>query len=146
MTPAESAMAAAARDNRPRFCNAAKIAVALAATALPFARSHSEEAERWLRILRVHGVVGNAMQSLGLPEDALVRGTNAAAGEPCQPGALEAVIGAARSHARERGDHAITTEDLLTGVLANYGTAFEHALAVRGTSAAELLEQVAARA
>lgn len=139
--------AAAAGDatsaGRRCFCDAARMAVALAATALPFARSNAEEAERWLRILRVNGAVGNAMQALGMPEESFT-GVAAGGHDPCRPGALDAVIEAAASNARDRGTDVIATEDLLAGVLATYGGAFENALASRGTSAAEVLELVAA--
>jgi hypothetical protein len=124
------------------FCDAAKMAVGLAATALPFARSHAEEAERWLRILRVNGGVGNAMQAIGVSEHALVADAGPTAAERCRPDALAAVIESASSSARERGDDAITTEDLFVGVVATYGPAFEHALAIRGTTSAEVLERM----
>lgn len=126
-----------------RFCDAAKLAVGLAATALPFAGSHAEEAERWLRILRVNGAVGNAMQAIGVSEHRLVDGPAATAVDPCRPDALAAVIDAASGSAREREADAITTEDLFVGVAATYGPAFDHALDIRGTSSAEVLERVA---
>jgi hypothetical protein len=126
------------------FCDAAKMAVALAATALPFARSGSEEAERWLRILRVNGAVGNAMQALGMPEEPFLDGIEVPDDDPCRPGALGAVIEAAASNALGRGTEAIATEDLLVGVLATYGQTFENALAIRGTTPAEVLDLLAA--
>jgi hypothetical protein len=130
-------------EDKQRFSDAAKIAVALAATALPFATSHTEQAERWLRILRVHGAIGNALQALGLPEEPFIAGPDGAVDEPCRADAFDAVIATAASHCRERGEVAIGTEDLLAGVMATYGPAFEHALAIRGTSTAEVLEVVA---
>jgi hypothetical protein len=144
VTPAENAAAVPATppEDRQLFSDAAKIAVALAATALPFARSHAEQAERWLRILRVHGAVGNALQGLGLPEEPFIAGPEGATVEPCRPDAFEAVIATAASRCRERGDAGISTEDLFFGVLATYGPAFEHALAIRGTSSAEVLEVI----
>ena len=146
MPVAENAPAAApaGTESKPRFCDAARIAVALSATALPFARSHSEEAERWLRVLRVHGVVGNAMQAVGMPEEPFLASPSGVAAEPCQPGSLDAVIAAAALRCHERGAAAISTEDLFVGVVATYGPAFEHALAIRGTSATELLAVMAA--
>jgi hypothetical protein len=143
--PVQGASAEGASDTAGRFCfcDAAKMAVGLAATALPFARSHTEEAERWLRILRVNGGVGNAMQALGVSEHALVADAGQTAAEPCRPDALAAVIDSASASARERDGDAITTEDLFVGVAVTYGAAFEHALAIRGTSSAEVLERVA---
>lgn len=142
--PRASAEDAIETAGRLCFCDAAKMALGLAATALPFARSHAEEAERWLRILRVNGGVGNAMQAIGVSEHALVAADAApAAAEPRQPDALAAVVDAASRSARERDADAIATEDLFAGVAATYGPAFEHALAIRGTSSAEVLERVA---
>jgi hypothetical protein len=135
--------AAVERAARTCYSEAATIAVALAATALPFAGSHPEEAERWLRILRVHGMVGNAMQALGVPEQPLYEYVGERAIESRDPDALAAVINAASHNAREYGSGAIATEDLLVGVLSTYGAAFDHALEIRGTTKSELLERVA---
>jgi hypothetical protein len=123
-----------------RFCDHAKIAVALAGVALPFAHSHQEEAERWLRILRVNGAVGNAMQAIGLPEHPFVESLNPAAAEPCRPGSFEAVVEAAAANQHAHDADLITTEDLLVGVIATYGPVFEDALVNRGTSSTELFE------
>ena len=46
----------------------AAIVLALAETAIPFATSVEDEAERWVRLLRLHGQVGLALQSLGVGE------------------------------------------------------------------------------
>jgi hypothetical protein len=91
------------------YSDAGKMAVALAATALPFARSGSEEAERWLRILRVNGSVGNAMQALGMPEEPFLDGIERPADDPCRPGALEEAIEAAAANAHARGTEPIAT-------------------------------------
>jgi hypothetical protein len=141
---AQGATSQDAVETRPRlrFCDASKMAVGLAATALPFARSRSEEAERWLRILRVNGAVGNAMQAIGVSEHPLVAVSEPMAVDPCEPGALAEVIEAASIGARERQAEAIATEDLFVGVVKTYGPAFDHALAIRGTSSAEVLERV----
>jgi hypothetical protein len=131
---------------KQRFCDAAKLSVALAATALPFVRSRGDEAERWLRILRVNGVAGNAMQALGVPEQPLRTSELAPDREPSVPESLESVIAAAADHCHGHQRSAITTEDLFVGVLATFDSAFEHALAIRGTTAAEVLELMASRA
>jgi hypothetical protein len=127
------------------FCGSAKIAVALAATAMPFASTHCEQAERWLRILRVNGAVGNAMQALGLPEEPFAPCGPAEDDDPCHPGAVEAVIAAAAEELRARGGDAISTEDLFVGVRSVYGPAFERALGARGTTSGEVLELVSRR-
>jgi hypothetical protein len=141
--PRASADDAIETAERLCFCDAAKMAVGLAATAMPFARSHAEEAERWLRILRVNGGVGNAMQAIGVSEHSLVSHAGSTASEPCRPDALAQVIDAALRSAREGDADVVTTADLFAGVAATYGPAFEHALAIRGTSSAEVLERVA---
>jgi hypothetical protein len=130
----------------PSYCGSAKIAVALAATAMPFASTHCEEAERWLRILRVNGAVGNAMQALGLPEEPFEACPPDEDDGPPHPGSVDGVIAAAAHEMNERGGEAITTEDLFVGVRAVYGSAFERVLAVRGTTSSEVLELVERRA
>ena len=52
----------------------AALVVALAGTAMPFAHSAEDEAERWLRALRLHGQVGAALQALGVGESPLMTG------------------------------------------------------------------------
>jgi hypothetical protein len=133
-------------DKQHFFCGSAKMAVALAATAMPFASTHCEEAERWLRILRVNGVVGNAMQALGLPEEPFEPCPPVEEDDPCRPGSFDAVVAAAADEQRQRQGEAITSEDLFVGVRSVYGPAFEKALASRGTTSAEVLELVARRA
>jgi hypothetical protein len=60
----------------------AAMALGIASTAMPFARTAEDEAERWLRILRMHGEAGIALQALGVSE-----------------GPLEGVAGSASPHA-----------------------------------------------
>jgi hypothetical protein len=131
---------------KPTFCGSAKIAVALAATAMPFASTHWEEAERWLRILRVNGAVGNAMQALGLPEEPFEASPPLDHDDPAQPGSVDAVIAASVDEMHERHGDAITTEDLFVGVRNVYGPVFERVLEARGTTSGEVLELVARRA
>jgi hypothetical protein len=141
--PADSRTPAA---EKPNFCGSAKITVALAATAMPFASTNCEAAERWLRILRVNGAVGNAMQALGLPEEPFEACPPSADDGPTQAGSVDAVIAAAVEELHERHGEAITTEDLFVGVRNVYGPAFERVLAARGTTSGEILELVARRA
>jgi hypothetical protein len=129
---------------RQRFSETATLTVGLAATAMPFARSSGEQAELWLRILRVHGAVGTAMQSLGVPERPLCIEPEAMRSHPCRPDALDAVIAGAATESHERGADAIATQDLLVGVIATYGEDFAEVLAVRGTTPAEVLERLGA--
>jgi hypothetical protein len=84
------------------------------------------------------------MQSLGVPERPLATQAAGTAHRPCNPDALDDVLAAATTEARERGADAIATQDLLVGVIATYGPSFQEALAVRGTSPAEVLERLGA--
>ncbi len=131
---------------KPNFCGSAKIAVALAATAMPFASTNCEEAERWLRILRVNGAVGNAMQALGLPEEPFEACPPPDGDDHTRPGSVDAVIAASVEEMHERNGDAVTTEDLFVAVRNVYGPAFERVLAARGTTSGEVLELVARRA
>src|SRR3954451_21163157 len=54
-----------------RVTQEAAIVLALAGTALPLASSALDEAECWLRTLRLYGVVGDALHSLGVLEKPL---------------------------------------------------------------------------
>jgi hypothetical protein len=132
----------AGTEPRLCFCDAAKMAAGLAATAMPFAGSHAEQAERWLRIMRVNGAVGDAMQGIGLPEEPLVAEALSSGGEPGRSDAVATVVEAAVSSARARNADAVTTEDLFHGVAATYGPVFDHALAIRGTTTSEVLERM----
>ncbi|HVR05071.1 MAG TPA: hypothetical protein VMS02_03445, partial [Solirubrobacteraceae bacterium] len=58
----------------------AAMALGIAATAMPFARTPEDEAERWLRVLRLHGQAGIVLQALGVSEGALPGSGGAAAG------------------------------------------------------------------
>jgi hypothetical protein len=49
----------------------AAMALGIASTAMPFARTPGEEAERWLRVLRMQGEVGVVLQALGVSEGPL---------------------------------------------------------------------------
>jgi hypothetical protein len=46
----------------------AALVVTLAGTAMAFAHSADDEAERWLRVMRLHGQVGDVLQALGVGE------------------------------------------------------------------------------
>src|SRR5436189_5218911 len=58
----------ARRMTDPVLSQDAAIVLALADTAVPFACSIEDEAERWVRVLRLHGQVGLALQALGVGE------------------------------------------------------------------------------
>ena len=62
---------AASLADPPPVSQDAAIVLALASTAIPFASGEQDEAERWLRVMRLHGQVGAALQALGVPEGPL---------------------------------------------------------------------------
>jgi hypothetical protein len=124
----------------------AALVVALAGTAMPFAHSAEDEAERWLRALRLHGQVGSALQGLGVGEAPLMTGSGAEENGPGTPpmGAdvLDEVTERAAELAAAREAETVGTTDLLFGVFDVYGKLFERLLYVRGTSREELTERL----
>ena len=125
--------------------------VALVGTAIPFAHSQEDEAERWLRAMRLHGQVGSTLQALGVGEAPLMTG-----GERDQPeghgtpplGAevLDDVTDRAAEFATARGAENVGTTDILFAVFDVYGKLFDRALYLRGTSRKELVERLTAAA
>lgn len=67
---------------RPNLSEDAAIVIALAETALPFAGSRADETERWVRIMRLHGEVGCALQALGVPDGPLETGAREPSARP----------------------------------------------------------------
>jgi hypothetical protein len=116
----------------------------MASTAIPFARSREEEAERWLRILRLHGEAGAALQSLGVSEAPLEgppvheAETSTVQGEDVVARVGDVAAGAAaRRHA-----HCFTTIDVLLAVIDVYGQDFNDVLRAHGTDRQEVLERL----
>jgi hypothetical protein len=124
----------------------AALVVALAGTAMPFAHSAEDEAERWLRALRLHGQVGAALQALGVGESPLMTGSEAEVDGPGTPpmGAdvLDEVTRRAGEFAASRHADTVGTADLLFAVLDVYGKLFDRVLYLRGTSRDELVERL----
>ena len=125
----------------------AALVLGMASTAIPFADSREAEAERWLRILRLHGEAGAALQSLGVSEapleDAPVHVDedepgSVAAGEDV----IERVGDAAAAAAASREAPCFGTTDVLVGVIDVYGSDFDHVLRAHGTDRAEVLERI----
>jgi hypothetical protein len=129
----------------------AALVVALAGTAIPFAHSAEDEAERWLRAMRLHGQVGSTLQALGVGEAPLMTGTehdhSAGHGTPNMgPDVLDDVTHRATDFAATREAENVGTTDILFAVLDVYGKLFDRALYLRGTSRAELVERLTAAA
>jgi hypothetical protein len=124
----------------------AALVVALAGTAMPFAHSAEDEAERWLRALRLHGQVGVALQALGVGESPLMTSSADEGDGPAAPplGAevLEDVTSRAQEFAEARSADTVGTADLLFAVLDVYGKLFDRVLYLRGTSRDELAERL----
>jgi hypothetical protein len=127
----------------------AALVVALAGTAMPFAHSAEDEAERWLRALRLHGQVGATLQSLGVGEAPLMTGSEQDAPEgpgtpTLGPDVLDDVTRRAADFAVAREADAVGTADLLFAVFDVYGKLFDRALYMRGTGRDELVEKLSA--
>ena len=125
----------------------AALVVALAGTAIPFAHSAEDEAERWLRSLRLHGQVGAALQALGVGESPLMTGAHPGdepvGTKPYGAIVVDEVCRQAKVFAAARGARTVAGADVLFAVLDAYGKLFDRALYLRGTSREELLEKLA---
>jgi len=109
------------------------------------ARDEYDAAERWVRVLRLYGLVGTAMQALGVgetPLDTAAAPPHARRKPNTVPGAEE-VTERSRDMALHRGAPAVGTVDVLFACFDLYGSAFDRALYVRGTTRDELLERIA---
>jgi hypothetical protein len=135
----------------PTLAPDAAIVLGIAATAMPFARTPEDELERWLRLLRLHGEVGTALQALGLSEGPLPEPGERGAARRQAPAdssprdAVALVTEQAVSVAGERGAHALTTADLLLAVMRVYGDDFDRALRAHGTDRDEVLAELGSR-
>lgn len=131
------------------FAPDAEMVLAIASTALPFARTSEDAAERWLRILRSHGEVGAALQALGVseaPQLPLGEGDR-----ECHPrstldehDAVARVSEYATRIAGERGAGGVATTDVLMAVMHVYGADFDRVLQAHGTNRDELIERLGA--
>jgi hypothetical protein len=135
---------AGASELKVKLSQDAGIVLGLAGTALSFACSNDDEAERWLRVLRMHGRVGEALQALGVPEAPLMTYARPAPSPAAAPGAdpVDAVCRRASCLADARSADRVGTVDVLFAVLMTYGRAFDRALYIRGTSREELIERL----
>lgn len=129
----------------------AAIVLGFASTAMPFARTPEDEAERWLRILRIHGDVGLLLQALGVSDASLeVAGADHDASHAASGGDREdrdAVAQVAQEAARaagRRGSAAIATTDVLMAVMHVYGEDFDRVLRTHGTDRGAVLELLGA--
>lgn len=139
----------------PGLAPDAALALGIASAAMPFARTPRDEAERWLRILRMHGEVGAALQALGVSEGSLEvigeeraaspeAGEWAASSDTGQRDAVAQVSEQAAQRAAERGAAVVTTTDVLAAVMQVYGADFDAVLHAHGTDRDEVLERLGA--
>jgi len=125
----------------------AAMVLGMASTAIPFARSNTSQAERWLRILLLHGEAGTALQALGVSEAPLEELTEhsdrADGGQRPARGDVVARVGQAASElARARGAQSVATRDILRAVMDVYGSDFSDVLRAHGTDREEVLERL----
>ena len=140
-------------SSAPVLAEDAAMVLAIASTAMPFARTPEDEAERWLRLLRLHGDVGVVLQGLGVsdgpvggPDERVYddRGASGAA-EREDRDAVAAVAELAVRVAGERGASGVGTTDVLIAVMRVYGEEFDRVLRVHGTDRDAVLERLGAR-
>ncbi len=126
------------------------MALGIAATAMPFARTPAGEAERWLRVLRLHGDAGAVLQALGVSEGPIEGAEDTRAGELSasatrQPDAEDPVTRVSERAAAIAGRHGadgVCTCDLLRAVMEIYGDAFDRVLRAHGTDRDEVLQRL----
>lgn len=119
------------------------IALELAETTVPFARSREGEAERWLRVMRRLERPGQALGELGVADGPLESPAEALSSYFNGGSAIDQVAERAAAYARARGGRVVSTIDLLFGCLAVYGKDFSRALYRRGITREQLLEHLA---
>jgi hypothetical protein len=136
----------------PALAPDAAMVLGIASTAMPFARTREDEAERWLRLLRLHGEVGIALQSLGVSEMALPRPTDGGGSPTAErpgeegPDAVASVTEHTVRIAGERGANGVGTADVLMAVMHVYGEDFDRVLLAHGTDRDEVLARLRAGA
>ena len=130
-----------------RLSQDAAIVLGLARTAVPFAATGEDEAERWVRVMRLHGQVGMAMQALGIGEaplesPATPRAVRLGQKRDRSGAVVEQVEARAMELAAERRAQLVSTVDIFFALLDVYGYVFERALYSRGTTRLELIQEL----
>ena len=134
-------------EDRLGLSQDAAIVLGLARTAVPFAATGEDEAERWVRVMRLHGQVGMAMQALGVGEaplesPATPRAVRLGQKRDRSGAVVEQVEARAMELAAERRAQLVSTVDIFFALLDVYGYAFERALYSRGTTRLELIQEL----
>lgn len=134
----------------PTLAPDAAIVLGIASTAVPFACTPEDAAERWLRVLRLHGRAGATLQALGVSEGSLRppderEGECAgASGEGDRDDAVARVLEHAIRRAEVRGADGVATSDVLIAVMDVYGADFDRVLRAHGTDRDEVIERLGA--
>jgi hypothetical protein len=132
----------------PALAPDAAMVLGIASTAMPFARTPEDEAERWLRVLRLHGEVGIALQALGVSEGSLQvqdEGTDRARTVPASVDDRDVVAQVTEDAghiASRRGANGVATTDVLMAVMHFYGADFDRVLRAHGTDRDEVIERL----
>ena len=129
---------------RPSVAPDAAMVLGIASTAMPFARTADEEAERWLRVLRLHGEVGVALQALGVSEDSLLASHELpqAPADGLHSEAVTNIAEEAVKVAAQRNSPGVATTDVLVAVMRVYGAHFDSVLRAHGTDRDEVLSRL----
>jgi ATP-dependent Clp protease ATP-binding subunit ClpA len=125
----------------------AQLVTALAATAMPFSGSAEAQAETWIRTLRLHGRVGEAMQALGVGEAPLraeydLHGKRPAGTPPPEGDVAERVVSRSHELAEEERSGFTGTTHVLTALFEVYGEVLERALELHGATRTELEQRL----
>jgi hypothetical protein len=113
---------------------------------MPFSHSAEDQAERWLRAMRLHGRLGRVLQALGVGETPLASAhpeDERSETSPLEGDVVQRVIDKARERAAELSATSIGTADLFFAVCEIYDPLLDRALYSRGTSCAEIKERLA---
>lgn len=125
----------------------AALVIGLAATAMPFAHTAEDQAESWLRTLRLHGNVGAALADLGMSEEQLVSRSDPAeqsVGTPVPEGdVIPRVVRSAMEFTIARGGQATGTGDLLFALFDVYGRTMDRAMFMHGLTRSQVFEALA---
>ena len=117
----------------------------IASTALPFAESVEDEAERWLRLLRRHGEAGALLASLGVSEARIERPREPLSADRPELGdsrVINSVVAQAARIAARRESAKVTTTDVLLAVIDVYGATFDRVLKAHGGDVHELTSRL----
>lgn len=124
----------------------AAMVLGIASTAMPFARTPEAQAERWLRILRLHGQAGVTLQAVGVGEERLREPHGGELPSAAARSDDRDMVGQVTAHAlriaEQRGALGVGTADVLLAVMGVYGAYFDRVLQAHGTDRPEVLERL----